>query len=152
MRIRCHNSGFSLVEVIAAMLAAGVLVLAAGAMIWHTQSAYRRLNKAVDVQRDMRAGMDVLVRMSRPATGFVFAAGTTFTAMYSNHPSSRVYASGSNLFYLANAAGGGTGQRLVNGSLRQFSVLVQTNRAVITLVLQSPEEKMSNSVVVMRRN
>lgn len=152
MKPRGHKGGFSLVEVIVAMLAAAVLVLVAGAMIWHTQSAYRRLNKAVDVQRDMRASMDVLVRMSRPATGFAFTAGTTFTALYSNRPSSRVYASGSNLFYLANASGGGAGQRLANGSLGQFAVLVQTNRAVITLVLQSPEEKMSNSVVVMRRN
>lgn len=152
MRPRRHNQGFSLVEMLAAILAAAVLVLAAGAMIWHTQTAYRRLGSAVNVQRDMRASMDVLVRMSRPATGFVFTAGTTFTTSYSNHPPSRMYSSGSNLFYLANATAGGAGQRLVDGSLERFSVVVQTNRAIITLVLRSPEEGMSNTVVVMRRN
>ncbi len=152
MRAPLHQSGFSLVELLVAVLAATVLVLAAGAMIWHSQVALHRLTDVVDVHRDMRASMDVLARMTRPGTNFTFTTGLVYTVTYTNRAPARVYASGSNLFYDVNTAVAGPDVQLVYGTLKQFNVVLLTNQALVTLVLESPLDRMSNRVTLLRRN
>lgn len=151
MKRKLHPNGFSLVELMIGMVAAAILVLTAGAMLWHAQAALRKLNAVVNVHRDMRASMDVLTKMTRPGTNFTYVSGTGYTVMYSNRAPSRVYASGSNLLYRVNTSTGGD-QQLANGTLLQFNVVLQTNKAIVTLVLGSSLEQMSNRVVVTRRN
>lgn len=152
MRAPLHQSGFSLVELLVAVLSATVLVLAAGAMIWHSQVALHRLTDVVDVHRDMRASMDVLARMTRPGTNFTFTTGLVYTVTYTNRSPARVYASGSNLFYDVNTAVAGPDVQLVYGTLKQFNVVLLTNQALVTLVLESPLDRMSNRVTLLRRN
>ncbi|HMP75850.1 MAG TPA: prepilin-type N-terminal cleavage/methylation domain-containing protein [Kiritimatiellia bacterium] len=152
MNAKSTTRGFTLVELLAAILAGAVIVLVAGAMLWHSQTGLRRLTQVVDVHRDMRAGMDALTRITRAGTGFTFTTGLVYTVTYTSRPPARIYASTSNLFFIPNLNAPTVQERLANGTLKQFNVTVATNQSVITLVLESPLERMSNRVTVVRRN
>ena len=46
-----HNAGFTIVELLAGMIAAAVLVLTAGAMVFFAFSAWRKQHDAVELQK-----------------------------------------------------------------------------------------------------
>lgn len=144
-------SGFTLVEMLVAMMAAAVLVLVMGSMLWYGFLGLKRTQNAVALQRDMRASMTALAQMTHSATGMSFAAGV-YLAQYSNRPPASVYSASSNLFFDPNTTAAGDAMQLAYGTLRTFNVTVVTNLATVVLALGDTRETVSNRVVLFRRN
>lgn len=153
MSEKAKKSGFTLVELIVAMISASILILAATVMLWQSQRAVTRLNGIIGIHRDMRASLDVLTRVARAGTGGTFSAGSVYTIMYTSKAPSRVYAISNSLYYMPSTAQTNNFMRLANGTVSLFDVNPSnTNLVFITLVLSSPIETMSNRIVVARRN
>ena len=152
---RTPADGFTLVEMMMSMLAAAVLALVMGAMMFYATTWWKRTLVSVDMQRDMRASMDTLARLTRAATNMTFSTGLVFTANFRGRPPATVYAVTSNLFYDPNTSVAGDAVRLVNGSLQAFNVGLSgttDQTAVVVMVMQTPYESISNRVVLYRRN
>ncbi len=147
-----QRAGFSLIELVAGMLAAAVLALTAGSMLWYGYRGWRRTVDAVELQRDSRVAMDVLTRSMRAGTNMTFTTGLVFTVWRPNRPTARVYASGRDLFYVPNTASAGNNMRLVGGTLDRFNVGVGVSNSSVVLVLSTSASMISNRVVVSRRN
>lgn len=146
------RAGLTLVELLAALLAASVLALTMGSLLWYASLGWRRTSEAVNLQRDMRVSMDTLTRMTRHATNFAFSTGLVYTARYSGHSPASVYASGGSLYFDPNTATAGNTVTLSSGTVVRFSVAVATNMATVVLALQRTDTLISNRVVMYRRN
>jgi Tfp pilus assembly protein PilW len=69
--MRCYGKskqGYSLIELLAAALAASVLALTAGTMLFHAYDAWDENHAAVNVHREGRHAMDMLTRAIRDAS------------------------------------------------------------------------------------
>ena len=146
-----RKTGFTLLELLAVMLAAAVLALTAGSMLWYGYRGWQRVGDSIGLQRDMRAAMNVMARSVRAGTNMTFSTGLVFTVQYSGLPPASVYAAGNSLYYVPDTGAAGS-MCLVNGTLQQFGVALATNTATLTLVLQGNQETLSNRVVLTRRN
>ncbi len=147
------RAGFTLVELLAALLAGAVLVAVMGAMLWYGFLGLNRTRNAVTLQRDMRASMVALSQMTHSATGMHYNTSGVYTVWFSNHPPARVYVSSTtNLFYDPDTTGSGAEMQLAYGTLRTFSVAVATNLAAVVLALGDGFETASNEVFLFRRN
>ncbi len=147
-----RRAGFTLLELLAGIVAAAVLALTAGSMLWYGYRGWQRVGDSIGMQRDMRAAMDVMCRAIRAGTNMTFSPGLVFTVQYSGLPASSVYAASNSLYYVPDAASAGSQMRLVNGTLRQFGVDISADTATLTLVLQANQETLSNRVTLTRRN
>ena len=145
-------AGFSLLEMLAGIIAAAVLALTAGSMIWYGYRGWQGLGDSVGLQRDTRAALDVMARAVRTCTNMTFSTGLVFKVDYSGLPTAQIYAASNSLYYQPDATVAGTQMKLVNGTLKQFAVSFVTNTATVTLVLQANRETVSNRVVLTRRN
>lgn len=139
-------------ELLVAMVAASVLALTVGAMIWYTTLSWRRLSQAVNMQRDMRVAMDTLTRMTRSATNVSWSTSLVYTARYTNKPPASVSAVGSNLVFDPNTTAGGDNMVLAQGTYQLFSVAISGRTSTVTLRLGSGSDTVSNRVVLYRRN
>lgn len=135
----CH--GMTLIELLVAMLAAGILVLTAGIMLVHVAGACRRGRDGISMQADGRVAMETIaksVRFASPADiddsqpGVLNVTVTGVTR--------RVYANGTELVFDPNIAEAGDLVSLVGpGRLTSFTV-AKTNRSVIaTLSMTSAD-------------
>ena len=152
---RNRKSGFTLVEMLVALLAAAVLVLTMGSMLWYSFLGLKQAKQAAALQRDMRVSMVALAQMTHSATGMSFSTSGVFryTAQYSNRPSAEVYSqSTSNLFFDPNTTAAGDGMQLAYGTLRTFTVAISSNTATVALALGDPRDTISNRVVFFKRN
>ena len=68
MMINKKAGGFTLVELIAAMVMSTILVLTGSLMLYHSFVAWHDNNDAVELQRDATFAMDIISRAIRPAT------------------------------------------------------------------------------------
>jgi len=151
-RPRGGRRGFTLAELLVAMLASAILALTAGAMLWYGTLGWRRTREAVDLQRDMAATLDVMTRSVRAGTNLVFATGAVFTVRFADRPTARVYANGNDLVYRPNVSDAGNEMTLADGTLRRFAVTVVSNGATVVVVLAGGSEVLSNGVSLVRRN
>ena len=147
-----RKAGFSLLELVAGILAAAILALTAGSMLWYGYRGWKQVGDSIGLQRDMRNSMEVMSRAVRSGTNMTFSTGLVFTVQYSTLPTALVYANATNLFYQPDATVAGSQMTLVDGSLQQFAVSFATNTATVTLVLRGNQEVLSNQVVLTRRN
>lgn len=146
------KAGFTLLELAAAIVAAAILALTAGSMLWYGYRGWKQLGDSIGLQRDMRAAMNVMERAVRSGTNMTFSTGLVFTVQYATLPAALVYAAGNSLYYQPNAAVTGSQMTLVGGTLQQFGVGLATNTVTLTLVLKANQETLSNQVVLTRRN
>ena len=135
-----------------AVVAASILALTAGTMLWYGYLGWKRENEAVELQRDMGAAMDVLTRAIRSGTNMTFAAGPVFTVQFDSKPTASIFTSGNNLVYDPDTSVSGDQTALVNGRLRRFDISMNTNMVTVVLLLQTAQETLSNSVSISRRN
>lgn len=149
---RSSRAAFTIVELMVGIVASMVLLLSVGSILMYGYRGWARLQRTVDLQRDMRAAMEVLNRMPRASTNMSFSTGLVFQVQFADRPAAQVYATGGSLFYNPNVSGGAGATRLANGFVRQFDVTIQTNLAHIVLVLTNGQDFVSNSVSVFRRN
>lgn len=147
-----RQRGFTIVELLVAVVASAVLALTAGAMLWYGTLGWRRTREAVDLQRDMAVTLDVMSRSVRAGTNLAFATGAVFTVRFTDRPTARVFASGSDLVYRPDVAAPGNQMTLAKGTLRHFAVAVASNGATVVVVLAGGGEVLSNRVTVARRN
>lgn len=65
MTTQCKRSGFSLVELMAGMLAASIVALSVGSILYFSWVSWKRNNDSVNMQRDASLAMRVLAKEIR---------------------------------------------------------------------------------------
>ena len=152
-RIACHRRcGFSLVELLVALTAASILALTMGAMMWAATLSWKRTGQSLELQRDMRASMDVITRMVRSATNMLFSTGLVYTAQFSDRSPQSVYVATNRLYYDPNTSVANNEVRLTAGQVSQFAMQFTGRTAIVTLRLQNNDDAISNRVQLTRRN
>ena len=153
VHLRNQKSGFTLVEMLVALVAAAVLVMTMGSMLWYGFLGLKRTKQSVALQRDMRASMVALAQMTHSATGMSYSTSGVYVAWFSNRPPASVYSqSTSNLFFDPNTTAAGDAMQLAYGTLKTFTVAISTNTATATLAVGDSRETISNQVVFFKRN
>ena len=146
------RAGFTLPEMLVALVAGSVLVLIVGVLLWYGFLGLTRTRQAVSLQRDMRTSMSALAQMTHSATGMNFSTSGVYTVYFSSGSRATVYSSASNLFFDPNVAVAGDTMQLANGTLKTFSVSISSNLATVVLALGDKRDAISNRVVLSRRN
>ena len=146
------RQGFTLAEMIVAILAAAILALTAGAVFVSSFKGWLNVSRAVDMQRDAYAALDSLSRAVHMGTNMTFVTGTVFTVQYGDRPNSQFYRSGGDFIAVSPPGATGVTVRLVYGKLKTFTVSVVSNPATVWLVLTNGTEMSSNQVTLARRN
>jgi len=82
--VTSRKSGFSLVEVLAALMAASILALTAGIMLFHAYDAWTENHDAVNLQRDGRNAMDLITRAIRNVASSNVVAAVNNNLVLSN--------------------------------------------------------------------
>lgn len=144
--------GFSLVELLVALSAASILALTMGVMMWSATLSWKRTGRSVELQRDMRASMDVITRMARSATNMLFTTGLVYTAQFSDRSPMSVFVATNNLYYDPNTTVAGNEVKLSGGQVTHFAIQFTNRSAVVTLRLQNTDDAISNRVMLTRRN
>lgn len=147
-----RSSGFSLVELLIALTAATVLALTMSTMMWSASLSWKRTGRSVELQRDMRASMDVITRMARSATNLLFTTGMVYTAQFSDRSPMSVFVATNRLYYDPNTAIAGNEVKLTAGQVSQFAILFTSKTAIVTLSLRNSDDAISNRVSLTRRN
>lgn len=151
--------GFTLLELLAGIVAASILVLTAGILLRFTYVSWHRMGDSVEMQRDEQIAMDMLTRLTRAGNSMTFT-NSRYTIQRNGGPAAAIYAASSSLYYDPNTNTPNDQVRLVNGTLwgPQFSVSFSNNAVrnintvTILLVQQANGDVMSNQVTVTRRN
>lgn len=149
---RQRRRGFSLVELLVALTAASILALTMGAMMWSATLSWKRTGQSVELQRDMRASMDVITRMARSATNMQFSTGLVYTAQFSDRSPMSVYVATNRLYFDPNTTVANNEVRLSSGQVNRFAVQFTGRTAIVTLSLRNSDDVVSNLVVLTRRN
>ena len=158
--IRAAN-GFTLLEVLAVMLASSILALTAGIMLYSASKSTQTLRSAISAQRDEQIAMDTLMRLARAGTNLSFTVSPPrFTVQRAGYPISAVYASSNSLYFSPNTNVAAGLVQLINGTLwgPQFSITFSNNvtrninMVTILLVQQANSNILSNLVTITRRN
>jgi|GEM_PF-5054346 prepilin-type N-terminal cleavage/methylation domain-containing protein len=150
--MRQRRRGFSLVEMLVALSAASILALTMGAMMWSATLSWKRTGQSVELQRDMRASMDVITRMARSATNMLFTTGLVYTAQFSDRSPMSVYVATNRLYLDPNTTVANNEVRLTAGLVNRFAVQFTGRTAIVTLSLRNNDDVVSNLVVLTRRN
>ena len=162
MEQKTQCRGFSLVELLAAMLAASILAITAGTMLFHAYSAWNDNHNAVNVHRDGRNAMDMMTRAIRAASvsNVVTAVNNDLilsgVALYDEALTNtvRFSRSGRNLIYDPDTGSNGDDVMLVADGVRRFNVsLSDTATSIeIRLDLERDGETMRLDSVTAFRN
>jgi prepilin-type N-terminal cleavage/methylation domain-containing protein len=150
--MRQRRRGFSLVEMLVALSAASILALTMGAMMWSATLSWKRTGQSVELQRDMRASMDVITRMARSATNMLFTTSLVYTAQFSDRSPMSVYVATNRLYLDPNTTVANNEVRLTAGLVNRFAVQFTGRTAIVTLSLRNNDDVVSNLVVLTRRN
>jgi len=140
------------VEMLVALSAASILALTMGAMMWSATLSWKRTGQSVELQRDMRASMDVITRMARSATNMLFTTGLVYTAQFSDRSPMSVYVATNRLYLDPNTTVANNEVRLTAGLVNRFAVQFTGRTAIVTLSLRNNDDVVSNLVVLTRRN
>ena len=113
-KTRPSRDGFSITELVAAMVSASFLLISVGLLLYYSSKGWQRSLQVVDLRRDANATLSLLAHQIRMTTYTnITVSSNTLTIT----PAS-VQASGNNLNYMPTA---GTGQiALVRGNLATF--------------------------------
>ena len=153
--------GFTLLEVMAGLLASAILALTAGIMLFYASRTQQNLGNALSMQRDEQVAMDELMRLTRAGTNLIFSASPPrYTVQHLGRPPAAIYTAGNSLYYDPNTNVANDQVLLIRGTLwaPQFSVMFSNNAArnintvTLLLVQKVNGDIMSNAVTVTRRN
>jgi prepilin-type N-terminal cleavage/methylation domain-containing protein len=128
--------GFTLVEVLVAIVAASILVLTGGAMLYFSYLGWQRDTNAVDMQQDGSAAMLAITRYVRAAQPGGLTAGGGVLTITTSNATVRISKSGSQLIFDPNTGVGGNELALVPSRVVSFTPVAMTNRVGVTLILQ----------------
>ncbi len=133
-----HNAGFTIIELMIALVAASILAITAGITLVYGHSGWRRNNAAMELQRDATLAM---YRLSRAVRGASAADVTTPLAGQSAEQltiqPTEFRVNGDHLLYDPNTGTDGDEVVIVNGRLETFTVTDLGTGVLITLELQN---------------
>lgn len=152
----CVNSkrGYSLIELLAAALAASVLVLTAGTMLFYAYDAWDENHAAVNVHRDGRHAMDMLTRAIRAASFVQILTAENGNLVIDNTVgagTTRFWLTGRDLMYDPDTATGGN-EVLVADAVRTFNVGSSATAITIQVQLDRDDEAIRFDSVTAFRN
>ncbi len=156
MRI-CGKSkrGFSLVELLIGLLAAIILVLTAGAMVFHVYDAWADCHDAVNLHRDGRNAMDLLMRAVRGASAARVTTAVDDDLVILNEAgtsSVRFWHVDETLNYDPNTSAGGDEITLIADAVTALVVSNRGSDIAIQLELARGEESIQFDAVSSFRN
>ena len=156
MRIRgMRNEGFSLVELLIGLLSAAVLVLTAGTMVFHVYDAWDDSHDAVNLHRDGRNAMDLLMRAIRGASAERVTTAVDDNLVILNGAgtsSVRFWHVDGTLNYDPNTMAGGDEVTLITDAVTSLVVSNQGSSIAINLALDRGEERIQFDAVSTFRN
>jgi Tfp pilus assembly protein PilW len=138
MNARSRRSAFTLVELLAAMVAAAMLVLTAGLMLFYAATAMRRDRDGADMQQDGCVALALIARSVRGATSTnldVRPADLRIAAP--SNRTLRVFAQGRDLIYDPGTLVPGSENTLIRGHLVSFAVTNAGGRVRVTLTMEA---------------
>jgi prepilin-type N-terminal cleavage/methylation domain-containing protein len=152
----CVNSkrGYSLIELLAAALAASVLALTAGTMLFHAYGAWNDNHAAVNVHRDARHAMDMLTRAVRAASRSQIVTAENNNLVIDNvvgAGTTRFWRAERDLMYDPDTAVSGD-DKLVKDAITTFTVSSTATAITIQLRLDRDGEALLLDSVTAFRN
>ncbi len=132
-----HRRGFTIVELLAAAVAAAVLAVAMGSVLYFSYAALRRANEVLALQRDLADAVDQIQRIGRSASPseITIASGSiTFGTNLFRNVRCRFYDNRTGDFVFdPNMAVGGDERTLIDDRLVLFKPSVEGSRIVLEL-------------------
>ncbi len=143
---------FTLVELLVGILAAAVIALTAGTIIYCSYTTWHSVNASVNMHRDTTAAMQTMVARLRECrtTGVTVGAGSI--TMVNGGVTSTFRKNGANLEYDPSTAVGGNTVVLVRGSVTTFTATALTGGIRIVLLLTVNGEPLQTTEIVTFRN
>ena len=146
--------GFTITELLVAMIASALLALTVGAMLVVGTQSWRRNHAAVELQRDAAVAGDMLRRAVRMSTknGITLSAGGSRLDIFTPGGTNAFYASGSDLVYDPNTGTTGDEITVVNARLAAFSATVTNTGVSVLMQLSSGDENTEVNTFLRWRN
>ena len=136
-----HNAGFTMVELLVALVASSILAITAGITLVYAYSGWRRNNAAVELQRDATLAM---YRLSRAVRG---ASANDVTTPLAGQSAERLTiqttefrVDGDHLLYDPDTGIGGDEVVIVDGRLKTFTVTNLSTGIGVSIVLELQNE------------
>ena len=138
MKRPLHRAGFTLVELMAAMVAAAVLALTAGLMLFYAYKAWHQDRDGAAMQQDGCIAMELISRAVRGGSNVVIQATQPgdLRAVVSNR-TLRIFAQGNNLIYDPAMSIASNEMTVVNGSLVSFAVSNVSGNVAFVLQMEA---------------
>lgn len=93
------RDGFTIVELMAAVMISSILAVTVGAMLYCAYTNWNKNSKAIELQRDLALAMDMIARVARPASGADITASGPSLTVISGLTAKSFYLSGNSLYY-----------------------------------------------------
>jgi Tfp pilus assembly protein PilW len=152
MKRHAQELGFSLVELMVALLSGSVLALTAGSMMYYTYLGWERSNRAVGIQRDAAMASELLSHsLRRTAAVNVTVSASTITIVRSS-VTEQFSVNGQNLVYDPDTATPGDEETIISGRVASFVPTGYTEGLSFVLVLTDGTESTRIDKVVTYRN
>jgi len=151
-----QRRGYSLVELLAGMLAASILALTLGTMLFHAYDAWDDNHDAVNLHRDGRNAMDLITRAIRDASMARVTTAENNNLVIQNEAgtsSVRFWRTGRSLLYDPDTGAGGDEIVLVEArDAARFNVTMTAADVTIRLDLERGDETIRFDSTVAFRN
>lgn len=127
-----HNAGFTMVELLVALVAASILAITTGITLVYGHSGWHRNNAAMELQRDATLAMYRLSRAVRGAS----AADVTTSASQLTIQTTQFRVNGYHLLYDPNTGIDGDEVVIVDGRLKTFTVTSLAAGTGVSIILE----------------
>ena len=147
------ENGFSLVELMVGMLAAAIIALTAGAMLYYGFRSLGETSTAVELQRDGTLAMRSILTALREASGTnVTVAGGSQISISLADRVAFFEQRDNDLFFDYDTGSAGNEALLVEGTLDRLTATYRTNKIDIEIVLGDGENTAEMNGSVTFRN
>lgn len=111
------RSGFTVVELMAGLVATAILILTVGALMWFSAANWRQGNTAVNLRRDAAFAMQLMARAARSSslTNITVGSGSLIIP-----PTQFLQSSNSQLIYIPNTGAPGNQMVVIKSGLDLF--------------------------------
>lgn len=144
--------GLTLVELLAALVAAAVLAVTCGSIFVVFHRTWRRHNAYANLERDAVAALDQIERRVRPLHEDAVTTGSGRLVLDAGSSRTAFLQSGSDLVYDPDLSHDHDEQTIVAGTLERFSSTPFEGRVSVVLRLQDDGESVELETTVTYRN
>lgn len=152
MKRHAASQGFSLAEVMVALVSGSILALTAGSMLFYTYLGWRRSGQAVEIQRDASVAVALLSHsLRRTAAVNVTVAGSRITIVRPT-VTEEFSVSGQDLIHDPDTSTAGDEQTIIFGRVVSFVPTAYTEGLSFVLDLADGPETIRIDKVLTYRN